>query len=512
MLARDHSGGAGARQHMRRGSAGRSAPSRWRFAVAVALVLGSTAPTTGCAVNPATGEQSFTPFMSQAEELRIGREQHPKVLKEFGGVYADRSLAAYVDHVGQSLVRHSELPNFRFTFTVLNTPVVNAFALPGGYVYITRGLMALASDEAELAGVLAHEIGHITARHSAQRYSQSVVAGLGLAVLGAVIGSSEVVDLASFGAQAVLQGYSRDQELEADTLGLRYVARAGYAADAVAGFLAKLNAHSALESEIRGRPGEADRFDIMATHPRTVDRVQRAQAAAGSSVGVPVRNREAYLRAIDGMLFGDDPDEGFIRGPVFSHPKLGFRFEVPTGFRLVNGSQHVTAHGPDDAVIVFDAARQRQRGSVVGYLGSIWAQNLQLSDMESLDVNGMPAATAWTRIETRRGAFDLRLVAIRWGEDSVYRFMFLTRPRSTASLSVGLRQTTYSFRALRLDEVARLRPLRIRSVTVVAGDTGEGLARRMAPEPLHERRFHVINGLEPGQQPTVGQSVKLILE
>ncbi|MEE8276665.1 MAG: M48 family metalloprotease, partial [Alphaproteobacteria bacterium] len=143
----------------------------------------------GCTVNPATGESSFTAFMSEAEERRVGAEEHPKVLKHFGGAYADSAVAAYVDGIGQSLARGSELSDLRFTFTVIDSDVVNAFALPGGYIYVTRGLMALASSEAELAGVIAHEIGHMTARHAAQRYSQSLVAGLGAALLGAIAGS-----------------------------------------------------------------------------------------------------------------------------------------------------------------------------------------------------------------------------------------------------------------------------------------------------------------------------------
>lgn len=174
----------------------------------------------GCTVNPATGESSFTAFMSPEDELRVGREQHPKILREFGGSYDHARANAYVDTVGQKLARVSDLPNLRFTFTVLDSDVVNAFALPGGYIYISRGLLALANTEAELAGVLAHEIGHVTARHSAQRYSSAVVAGLGTALLGVVAGGA-VAQLGEQGAAVYLQSYSRDQEFEADILGDR---------------------------------------------------------------------------------------------------------------------------------------------------------------------------------------------------------------------------------------------------------------------------------------------------
>ncbi len=208
----------------------------------------------GCTVNPATGESSFTAFMSPAEEQRAGAEEHPKILKEFGGAYGDRAIGAYIDSIGQALARMSDLPNQRFTFTVLDNDVVNAFALPGGYVYVTRGLLALAGSEAELAGVIAHEIGHVTARHAAQRYSQSIVAGLGAALLGAVAGRG-AADIAQLGSALYLSAYSREQEFEADILGVRYLARAGYDTGAMAGFLGKLQAHSALQARITGRGG-----------------------------------------------------------------------------------------------------------------------------------------------------------------------------------------------------------------------------------------------------------------
>ncbi|MBL4613747.1 MAG: M48 family metalloprotease [Magnetovibrio sp.] len=192
-----------------------------------------------CSANPATGKQSFTGFMSPAKELQVGAEEHPKMVKQFGGQFDDQDWPKYVREIGQELASYSEMPELPWTFTVLNDTQVNAFALPGGYVYITRGLLALASDEAEMAGVLSHEIGHVTARHTAQRYSSTMATNLGLQVLGVLSNAAGVPgaeNIAAVGANLALKSYSRDQELESDMLGVRYMTRAGYDPDAMASF------------------------------------------------------------------------------------------------------------------------------------------------------------------------------------------------------------------------------------------------------------------------------------
>ena len=231
-------------------------------AVPVALVLGLALATTtplllsGCNVNPATGEEQFTAFMPPEEERRVGTQEHPKLVKAFGGLYDDPELQRYVASLGRLLQLTSEQPEPPFTFVVLDSPEVNAFALPGGYVHVTRGLMALANDEAELAGVIAHEIGHVTARHSAERYSHGLVAGLGAALLGAVIDNRTVSDIAQLAAGAYVKGYSRSQELEADMLGVRYLSRSGFDAIAMSSFLETMGAESELARQMAGSRGE----------------------------------------------------------------------------------------------------------------------------------------------------------------------------------------------------------------------------------------------------------------
>ncbi|NNE82438.1 MAG: M48 family metalloprotease [Alphaproteobacteria bacterium] len=466
----------------------------------------------GCTVNPATGESSFTAFMSPEQELRVGAEQHPKILKEFGGAYDHARANAYVNAVGQKLARQSDLPNLKFTFTVLDSDVINAFALPGGYIYISRGLLALANTEAELAGVLAHEIGHVTARHSAQRYSSSIVAGLGTALLGVVAGGG-VAQLGQQGAAAYLQGYSRDQEFEADTLGVRYLARTGYETGSMASFLASLKAYSELEARTSGLPDPASRYNIMSTHPRTGDRVAAAiRAAQATQVANPRIGNIDHLNAIEGIVFGDSDGQGFVRGRVFAHKILGFRFEVPEGFHLSNGTRQVVARGPNDAVILFNADTKPFRGRMTSYLTDAWAPKAKLSVVETINVNGMDAATGSTRLTQQNGSVDLRLVAIRFGPNQIYRFMFASPPASTQQLSVPYRRTTFSFRRLSESEKRDLKPWRVVTPTARPGSSVAQLSRGYPLPGPKEEWFRVLNGLAPNSQPFANQRVKLVVE
>ena len=246
--------------------------------VVVAFLLLAAVPS--CTPNPATGQQDFTLFMSESEESRIGAQEHSKIIDRYGGVYDDLEIGAYVAEIGGRLAANSERANASFTFTVLNTPDVNAFALPGGYVYVTRGLIALANSEAELAGVVAHEIGHVIARHTAQRYSRAAATQIGATLLGALVGSREVGDLLQVGGQLYLLSFSRSQEFEADTLGIRYLNRTGYDPVAEAQFLQNLGREKDLQNRLAKRDARDRQSDFLATHPNTPERVQRAIAAA----------------------------------------------------------------------------------------------------------------------------------------------------------------------------------------------------------------------------------------
>lgn len=479
------------------------------------LALALAAPSlSGCATNPATGEQMLS-FMSPQEEKRVGAEEHPKLVEEYGGEITDKKITDYVTSVGNMLVKKSEMPNLHFTFTVLDTPIINAFALPGGYIHITRGLMALANSEAELAGVMAHEIGHVTARHAAQRYSRNVIAGGVATVLGVLTGSREVAQLAGQAGQLAVLSYSREQEFQADKLGLRYLRRAGFDTHAMADFLASLRAQSRLEAKIEGLPPDkADQGSMLATHPRTVERVERAAAEAGNGIPVahPIDGRDVYLKKIDGIIFGDSPSQGFARGRDFLHPELRFKFRVPKGFELKNGVQHVVATGPDDAVIIFDGVKRPGNRTMMNYLVNVWARGVQVSNREEITVNGLPTATGDARVRTNAGIRNFRFVAIQDGTDQIWRMLFVTKTNDTQKMSRPFRETTYSFRKVSRAEAATWKPWRIHLHKVVAHDTVESLAKRMPFKKFKVDWFRVLNGLGPGEPLKLGQTVKLVLE
>jgi predicted Zn-dependent protease len=476
------------------------------FAVAALLLP-------ACTTNPVTGDSQFTALMPPEKEAAIGAQQHPEMLREFGGRYEDAKLQSYLDGLGQRLAQKTEVPGTRYTFTVLDSPIVNAFALPGGYVYVSRGLMALANSEAELAGVVGHEIGHVTARHSADRYGRGVLAQGGALLAGVFLGS-QVGQLAQSGSQMALAGFSRGQELQADGLGIRYMTAAGYDPQEMAGFLSSMGRQAQLEALLAGKPGQADQFSYLQTHPPTGERAQQAAAAAqqaGGGANLLVR-RDEYLKAIDGMIYGDSPGHGFVRGRVFTHPGLNLRFEAPEGFRLVNSEDAVVGVGPNGAQIVFDQVPGQGAATPQDYITRIWAANAPLGQLSPLTIDGQPAATAATRLNTKAGTMDARLVAIRAGGDSFRRFLFVSPPSLSAQLSAVFQATAMSLRRLSADEQRKLVPYRLRLVKVKAGDSMAGFAARIPLRDHAEERLRVLNNIPPGTEPRPGEWIKTITE
>jgi predicted Zn-dependent protease len=461
---------------------------------------------------------AFALIVAPAWPLARAQAQFPDEVQEavtqFGGLYQDAALQHYVESIGRLLVATTETPNDPFSFGLLDSSIVNAFSMPGGYVFVTRGLLALANNEAELASVLGHEIGHVTARHASQRQTRGVIAQLGAGLLGALIGDPNIANAAGVGAQLYLQKYSRDQEFEADQRGIAYMARAGYDSHASAAFLGSLDAWTTLEGRIAGKAMGDAAYNMLADHPRTVDRVERArELAVGNQPRDAMLEPEIYLKKIDGLVFGDDPKQGVVRGRLFLHPELRFAFELPPGFHVSNTPAQVHADGPDGAAIVFDQSPRPFQGAAVDYLVRAWAPQLRLQEVERIDVNGMEAATGRTHAQTEDGqAVDLRLVAIRFDGKTFYRFLFASPPQVTGQLAEGFQRTTYSFRHLSEKEVDGIRARRIRTVAVPPGDTVQALSDRMPFGELRRERFLALNGLRDGGELRPGQLVKIIVE
>jgi len=494
--------------------------------LAAGLAFAAAAGLAGCTQNPATGRSQFTAFVSTDEEVKIGREEHPKVLAEFGGAYDDPKLAAYLQRLGDGLVARSEMAGQKFTFTIINSDIYNAFALPGGYVYITRGLMALMSNEAELASVIGHEIGHVTARHTAERISRAQagniftnILGIGVSILtGSGQAGSLAAQAAGGGAALWLAGFSREQEFEADKLGVRYMAGQGYDTREAADMLAKLGEGSKLYARVLGRPAEsAEEFSILQSHPRTGDRVEAATKTARDQGMVeranPRLGEDEYFAAIEGLAYGGDADSGFVRGNAFIHPKLKFRFEAPPGFRLINGEQNVRAMGPDGGVITLDARTPPRGLEPMEFLTGVWARGVRLQNAERIEINGMPAASGATQIDGPNGTVAARLVVIKHPDGAFYRLLFTAPPGNFAKFAEGFRRTTYSFRALTDAEARAAHPLRIRIVTARAGDTQDSFVRRMATgDGFEAERFRIYNGLKEGEALAPGRRLKIVAD
>jgi predicted Zn-dependent protease len=297
---------------------------------------------------------------------------------------------------------------------------------------------------------------------------------------------------------------------------VRYLTKSGYDPLAMASFLDQLGAQSQLSQKLAFQDGAPDPADNwLASHPRTEDRVVAAAQLARNDLADPYLGRNEYLRQIDGMVYGDSPEQGYRRGNTFSHPGLRFTFEVPDGFRMQNSSNAVVAFNADDAVIIFEGGAY-SGGSMTNYTQA-WAselvgQQIAFNDLERIDVNGMEAVTGWMRIPLQQGQSDVRLLAIRYDSNTVYQFIFIAPSNIAGNLARDFQRTTYSFRKLSSSEANALRPLRIRVVEVRSGDTIDSLSRRMDVAELPRDHFMVLNDIQSNSDLQPGMLVKLIQE
>jgi predicted Zn-dependent protease len=474
----------------------------------IALLFLGLLTLTGCTTSPTSGHTIFTGLVSEQQENEIGYAAHADTLKQFHGVNDNTKLNEFVAMIGTRLVPYAERKDVHWTFTVLNDDMVNAFASPGGYIYVTRGLLNLAQDESQVAGVLAHEMGHINARHSAQQMSQGILANIGLQALGMATGSSAATQLGSVGAQGLIMSYSRDHEYEADALSIRYLAKAGYDPYATAKFLTILNQSMQLEAQMAGSKN-AQQPGFFDSHPMTPDRVARAQALADQEQKNPnaTFDREGYLRAIDGTVYGDAADAGFVRGNEYIHPGLQIRFAVPMGFHIKNTTKQVLAEDNNGAAIVFDMGKAATNDPAA-YLTGTWALGANLTGQQRITVNSMAAATAASQVSTSKGARDAQLVAIDAGNGTFYRLTFLAPVGGLKSYSTVFRQATYSF--AHDVSIKAISPNRVRMMTVRAGDTVPSLANQMSVQDYKVERFCLLNNVSPTTRLSPGTQVKTV--
>ncbi|WJW75693.1 M48 family metalloprotease [Thiohalobacter sp. IOR34] len=465
----------------------------------------------GCATNPVTGKADFV-LMSEDQEIALGRRLHPQVLKEIPA-YDDPQLAAYVQGIGERLASHSHRPGLIYRFTVLDSPDVNAFALPGGYIYIHRGLIAYLNSEAELAAVLAHEIGHVTARHAVRQQSMATATG----VLGAVIagrsGLPAAGDLANLAGTALVRGYGREHELESDRLGAEYLARSGYDPSAMLDVIRVLKAQETFERRLAKEEGREPRsyHGLFATHPDNDRRLQTVIAAAGRlTANGGRRERQTFLHAIDGLVFGDSEREGIRRGNHFYHRALDLALEFPAGWTLHNQPDRLLAIPPArDGFIQFSMTdlnrRLTPREFLIRRLGL-----KRLSHGEAIEHLGLPGYTAIAETDTAKGRLPLRYLVLFRGDKALLFIGGADPGGDPYRYDARVLATARRFHPLSEAEQPLARALRIRLIRAEENTRFAELARDSAIPNHPEERLRLLNGLYPDGEPRPGQWLKVV--
>ncbi|MDH3670641.1 MAG: M48 family metalloprotease [Gammaproteobacteria bacterium] len=476
---------------------------------AVLIVLLLAAGIHGCTTNPITGKKQPS-LMSEEREIATGREFDPKIRKQYG-VYDDPELQAYVTRVGKKLAAQSHRTDLVYRFTVLDSPEVNAFALPGGYIYITRGLMAYLNSEAELAAVLGHEIGHVTAKHAMRQYTTATAASIGYTI-GALfipeLANQNAANLFNVLGSALISGYGREHELEADRLGAEYLARGGYDPQAILAVLGVFKNQEEFEKErakIEGREARVY-HGVFASHPSADQRLQEVVAESKQSTAATPRvGRDEFLAQVDGVLFGDSVRQGIRYNQKFFHSKLGFALEFPPGWRIENRPKQIEATSRDsNAVMVLTVEDLNRRISPREFM----LKRLRLKKLKqegTLTGTDLEGYTAITRVH---GLFGLRhtRVTVVYFNDKAYIFHATGKTDSAFQAADELfLQTARSLHALTGDEHKLAQGLRI---TIIDTNHNDSFAELAVGSPIPNypaRMLRLINDKYPQGRPGVGK-------
>jgi len=447
--------------------------------------------------------------MSEEKEIALGQENDAQVRQEMGS-YDDRALQEYVSSVGLKLAQVSERPTLPWHYTVADVPAINAFALPGGYIYITRGILPFLDDESQLAGVLGHETGHVTARHAASQYSKSTLSQIGL--IGAAIfapGGQAIAQAGGTGLGLLLLKNSRDDEAQADQLGVRYAARAGWDPAGVPRMLTTLGRIEET-SDSKGIP------NWLETHPQPEDRVQRVQAAvreAEASAPKFATNHDDYLRHIDGIVWGDSPEQGIVRGNSFLHKGLRFAVDFPSGWQIQNGQTQVAAKEPGGKSLIVLEPIRRPAGRTVEDTAIITMQNAGFRQVEGgpTSINGLRAFIgSYVGTLQDTGRVQLRALFVQ-NERAMYLLAGVAPIDSYPAVSTTFSKTLESFRALSPADAERLQPNRIHLYTAKQGDTWQGLAEHQSKGIIKATTLAIMNGHPVNDQPAPGERLKIVV-
>ncbi len=454
-----------------------------------------------CAVNPVTGKKEIM-LMSESQEKALGASYNPQVIKQFG-TYQDEKMQKFINEKGKKMGRISHRPTLDYQFRVVDSPVVNAFAVPGGYVYFTRGIMAHFNNEAEFAGVLGHEIGHVTARHSAKQYSQQMMAQLGLVVgMAASKEFRQYSDLASAGMQLMFLKFSRSNESQSDKLGVQYSTKIGYDAHQMAGFFKtiqriQVQAGASVPNMLSTHPDPGDRFN------RVHELAAKEQTAQGKS-NLKV-NRESYLRMIDGIVYGEDPNQGFVENGYFYHPEMRFQFPVPNSWQLVNSPAQVQMAPKDGkALIVFTLSEQKTLAAA--QQAAVQADQLTVLSSRNISVNGNDAIVTEADLNAQ---VRLMMYLIKYN-GNIYKFSGLAGTADFNSYKNYFTSTFGKFKKLTDPSKLNRKPerVRIKEVNRTASFTEVMKYYKMPSDRFTE--LAILNGMELNDQLEKGSLVKVI--
>jgi len=482
-------------------------PRRLAPAATAVLVLTIAA----CATNPATGKKEFS-LMSEAQEIELGKNMDGEVRREMG-LYEDAELQRYVESVGLRLARASQRPNLPWHFAVVDEPAVNAFALPGGYIYLTRGILPFLDSEGELAGVLGHEIGHVTARHSAQQYTKATSAGLGVQLLSIFVPEARPFQGLTETALGVLfLKYGRDDELQADRLGVDYTAKTGWNPAGVGNMLRTLARLDEASGSRRGVP------NWLSTHPAPADRVEKVQAYISES-GVPVGtagrtdgNSAEFLRRVDGVVFGDSPRQGIVRGNTFLHPDLRLSIAFPRGWEIQNSREQVVAKPADRDEFMILQLVPNASGSIEQVArGTMANAGFRQVNGDRAQVNGLDAYVGTYQGQVQGLGNVVTLAAHIVHDRNVYLFAGLAPPNLYQGAQREFGESIRSFHELSRQEAANIRPNRVDLYTVRPGDTWQGIAEAN-DNVVKPSTLAIMNNYEPSQPPRTGDRIKIVVQ
>ena len=458
-----------------------------------------------CAVNPVTGKKELS-LISEAQEIELGKQTDKEVAAQFG-LYDDPELKAYVSRLGLAMAAKTQRPGLPYRFAVLDSPVVNAFAVPGGAVYVTRGILAMMNSEAELAAILGHELGHINARHSVSRMSQQMLAQIGL-IAGSVVSKefAKYAGLAGVGLQVLFLKYSRDDERQADALGVDYSRLSGYNPADMALTFASLQKMGDLSGG-RSLPG------FLSTPPLSSERIKNVQAMLKPEDQALTRKPEAYLRTIENVIYGDDPRQGFVEGSAFYHPELRFQFAIPSGWNVDNTPAQVTIVAKDQngGVILQggpssdspEEFARKQAEEIKGSGGSLLGEN-------RTKVNGLACfEQAFTISQQNQAPVRMRRSYVKKG-GWIYVFSAMSAEQGFQKYDPDFRRVVGSFRELADPAFINRAPKRLGLVKADGRDTLLAIFKRAGMPDTATAHFAILNGLDANAVPPAGKLIKVV--